>query len=420
MKKISLLLMVLALGCSPKDDSLLTHRLQSLLGAKEYFQLDKAYNIAKNDLSDKNRLYFAAFLENAFNRNEACAATVDSTLNEPLPDSVKMILLRLQADSYFKLGQYAKAAHNDSTVMGIKSIDSSTLADVKNDCLIRNALKGTPPQQKIATDSVTVQSAKDSLGLIELPITTGRQTVNAIFDTRANISSITKTYAEKLHLRMFDVSYTEGAGLTGIQFKVGLGVADSLYIGQLLIKNAVFQVMPDSILYIAPVKFQLNVILGLPVIAGLQEIHIYKDGRMTIPVSPTPGADHNLALDGLDPVLALISDKDTLCFHFDSGNAGTSVLYAGYYQKYQAAIQRSAIKKTQGFGGAGGVQKKDVYILPALHLTLGKKTVTLDSVSILTAKIFPGEKFYGNIGQDFMKQFNEMTFNFRDMYVRGN
>jgi hypothetical protein len=323
------------------------------------------------------------------------------------------------------------------------------LKDVKNELLIRNALKGTPAQERVVGDSTTVRWTKDAIGLIEVPVVAGGQTVDAIFDTRANISSITRTYAEKLHLRLFDVSYTEGSGITGIEFKVGLGVADSLYIGKLLVRNVVFQVMPDSILYIAPIKFQLNVILGFPLIAGLEEVKFYKDGRLIIPERgggdarglgmdsgdrdgrrrslgtdggerslAMDGVGHNLAMDGLDPVLALVTEKDTLSFHFDTG-AGTSILYAGYFHKYEGMIRRSAIKKSQSFGGAGGVEKKDVYILPAMRLALGQKTVTVDSVSVLTDKIFPGEKLYGNIGRDFMNQFDEIIFNFRDMYVRG-
>jgi len=423
MQKICLLLTVLILGCHRKDDSVLTNRLQTLVDAKEYFKLENQYKAVKNDLSEKNRLYFAAFIDNAFNQNEACVAAVDSILGEQFADSVKSKLLLLQEDSYFKLGEYAKAAYNDSMIIAAKALDSSLLSDIKNTRLIHDALRNTAPQQMSIADSTTVPWTKDSIGLIELPVTTDRQTVSAIFDTRANISSITKSYAEKLHLRLFDVSYMEGSGITGIQFKVGLGVVDSLYIGKLLIKNVVFQVMPDSILYIAPIKFQLNIILGWPAIAGLQEIRFYKDGRLTIPAGGGGGGgimgDHNLALDGLDPVLALVSENDTLPFHFDTG-AGTSILYSGYFQKYQAVIQKAAIRKTQSFGGAGGVEKKDVYILPALRVRLGQKVVTVDSVSVLTAKIFPGEKFYGNIGRDFMQQFDEMTFNFRDMYVRGN
>ncbi|MBS1602917.1 MAG: aspartyl protease family protein [Bacteroidetes bacterium] len=420
MQKTCLLLAILSLGCHRRDDSALTRRLQALLDDKEYFKLENQYNAARDDLSLKDRLYFAAFVDNAFNRNEACVAEVDSSLREVLPDTVRSRLLLIQEDSYFKLGEYARAAHNDSMIIAAKALDSSMLSDVANDLLIRNALKNTAPQQVSITDSTTVPWTKDAIGLIELPVGIDRQAVNAIFDTRANISSITKSYAEKLHLRLFDVSYTEGAGITGIQFKVGLGMADSLYIGKLLMRNVVFQVMPDSILYIAPIKFQLNIILGWPAIAGLREIRFYKEGRMTIPkVSGAGIGGHNLALDGLDPVLALVSGKDTLPFHFDTG-AGTSILYSTYFEKYRAEVRKTAIKKNQSFGGAGGVQKKEVYILPVLRVGLGGRAVTVDSVSVVTDKIFPGEKFYGNIGRDFMNQFNEITFNFTDMYVRGN
>jgi len=72
-----------------------------------------------------------------------------------------------------------------------------------------------------------------------------------------------------------------------------------------------------------------------------------------------------------------------------------------------------------GFAGAGGAQKKTVYILPKSTFTLGDKAISLNNLSILTEKITPGEKFYGNIGQDFIRQFNEITFNFKYMYVEG-
>jgi nicotinic acid mononucleotide adenylyltransferase len=68
---------------------------------------------------------------------------------------------------------------------------------------------------------------------------------------------------------------------------------------------------------------------------------------------------------------------------------------------------------------AGRTQTKDIYLLPSFKLSLASKTVTIDSVSVLTEKITPQERFYGNIGQDFMHQFKEFTFNFRYMYVKG-
>jgi hypothetical protein len=269
------------------------------------------------------------------------------------------------------------------------------------------------------TANTTISWKRDMLGLIEIPVKAGIQQFDAIFDTRANMSSISATYAKKLGLHILDVSYDEGSGITGIRFKTGIGVADSLYIGKVLVKNAVFQVMPDSILYIAPVKFQLNIIIGMPVIEQLHEVQVYSNGKMVVPLIPSKSNLRNLAFDGLDAVISLRSGNDTLSFHFDSG-AGSSVLYAAYFDKYKSTVLKQAVKKHAQFGGAGGSQKKEIYVLPAWHLTLGDKAVTVDSVSVLTNKIYPSEKYYGNLGQDLMKKFSVMTFNFTYMYVKGN
>ena len=415
----------------------LIRQMDRLLDKKEYFHLETQLNLHTRELSAPRRLYFAAILDNAFNRNASCVARIDSFMNQTaagLPDSLgghadslkgsadSLVakLLRVQGDSYFKMGQYAAAARTDSLLVHRypKAIDSSTLADAKNVWLIRNALRNESPQEVVPGTGGKVTWSRDSLGLIEIPLQSHTQTVNAIFDTRANISSITRSYAEKLHLHLMDVQYSESAGITGNQFKVGLGVADSLYIGQVLIRHAIFQVMPDSILYLAPIHFQINIIVGMTIIADLQEVQVYNDGRMVIPPLLTPGDLHNMAFDGLDPVLLLSTAKDTLLYHFDSGAWGT-ILYATWFDAHRAVVLRSAIKRRTGFAGAGGMQTKDIYLLPSFQLSLGGKTVTIDSVSILTEKITPEERFYGNVGQDFMQQFKEFTFNFRYMYVKG-
>ena len=414
---------VLMAGCRQQNNPAVEKQLKELLRKNEYFKLDARYNQAGNELDEGNRLYFKAFIDNAFNRNEECIKDVDSLFNQTslaLPDSIKSNLKQLQGDSYFKTFQYLKAAQCDSIILNKykHALHKDAIDDIKNDLVIRNGLKNVPTQQTQIKANTTINWHRDGLGLIEFPIKANAQNFDAIFDTRANISTISKTYAEKLGLHILDVTYNEGSGATGIQFKTGMGIADSLYIGDILVKNVFFQVMPDSILYIAPVKFQLNIIIGFPVIAQLQEVHIFKDGKMTIPATPAKTDLHNFALDGLDPVLALKTGNDTLSFHFDSG-ASTSMFYVAYFNKYKSAILKTAIKKTVGFGGAGGSKKKQVYVLPKLTLGLGGKNVTIDSVSVLTKTISPGEKFYGNIGQDFLNKFNEIVYNFKYMYFDG-
>lgn len=420
MKKLYLLSAIVIFSCHHKEDPTLVHRLHTLLDADDFFQFDKQLPASAEDLSTKNRLFFAAYHENIFNNNEACVATVDSINLADWPDSTQANLLLLQSDSYSKLGQYAKAAYNDSLVIHKypKALDSNTLDDVKNTFLIHNALKHTPPQQTIITQNTTVHWTRDVFGILEIPMSTDGQTVDAIFDTRANVSSITRTYAEKLHLHLLDVAYRESAGITGAQFQVGLGIADSLYIGSVLVKNAVFQVMPDSILNIAG-KFQINIIVGLTIIRQLHQFTWYSNGNLTIPKEPTRGGPHNLALDGLDPVIALVVNNDTLGFDFDTG-AQATILYASFFEKYKNTLLKTAVKKQSKFGGAGGVRTKETYTLPSLALTCTDRSVTIDSVSVLTRKTSPNEKLYGNIGQDFMKQFTELTLNFRNMSVTAH
>jgi len=115
----------------------------------------------------------------------------------------------------------------------------------------------------------------------------------------------------------------------------------------------------------------------------------------------------------------LKTDDDTLCFHLDMG-ASTTDLYYAYFEKYKSQILKEGIIKTIQIGGAGGIQKKDVYILPEFNVYLENKKITIDSVAVHTEKIYPGEKYYGNIGQDFAGKFNELILNFIDMYISAN
>ena len=396
-------------------------RLSELLDQKEYFRLEDQLNLFRDSIDNKRRLYFQSFVDNAFNRNAASVAEIETLLknyDSSLTDSAKAALNLLENDDYFKLFQYGKAAQSLHTVLNryTAALDSEKVDDIKNDLLIRIALQNIPPQELTIQDSTVIHWKKDKIGLVEFPVKFNAATYDCIFDTRANISSISQTYAAKLGLKMLDASYEEGSGITGIRFKTGLGIADSLYIGNILVRNAVFQVMPDSILYLAPIKFSLNIIIGFPVIAALKEIHLYKNGTMIIPLTPSKNTLHNLALDGLDPVISLKTGNDTLCFHLDLGAASTDLYYA-YFEKYKPQILAQGYLKTVEYGGAGGSQKKNVYVLPKFSLYLQNREIIIDSVNVLTQKIFPKERFYGNLGQDFTNKFNEITLDFTYMYI---
>jgi hypothetical protein len=417
-----ILSLVLISSCAHNDFRQNEKILQFLLDSKEYFKLKSKLALYENAISDEKKLYFSSFVNNAFNRNLESIKNIDTIFsNYPsvMTDSLKANLLLLQEDNYFKTFQYTKSADADNELINHYKpvLDSNKYADIKNSFIVRNALRNVEPQQTTHSGDASITWKKNMIGLIEIPVRKMDSVFDCVFDTRASISTITSTYAKKMGLKMLDVSYTEGSGITGKTFKCSLGIADSIWIGNILVRNAVFQVVPDEILYFSSINFGLHVLIGYPVISQLKEVHIFQNGSITIPGQSSTSTLNNLALDRLTPVVSCKTDDDTLCFQFDTG-ATSSVLYSTYFRKNKAKIIKEGVAQTVDLGGAGGTVRTDMYVLKTFNLQIGNKKATLKELSVRMEPI-PGIdlKFYGNLGQDVIGQFNEMILNFDQMYI---
>ncbi|HEX4850804.1 MAG TPA: retropepsin-like aspartic protease, partial [Puia sp.] len=372
--------------------------------------------------SPQKKLYFLSFVDNVFNKNEASIKDVNILLDEyrsQLSDSSKASLLLLQQDNYFKTFQYARAFAMDKQLIKQygNALDSSSIDDINNKLLIDSGLASVPAQQVSIPGSTSIPWQRDKIGLLEIPVRMHDTTVASIFDTRANISSISASFAKRLGVRLMNVDYTEGSGATGNTFKVGLGIADSLWMGSILVRHVVFQVMPDEVLYIAPIDFRMNMIIGYPVIAQLREVNIKKSGSIFIPAQPTANNLRNLGMDGLDPIVSCIVNTDTLTFQFDTG-ASTTDFYENYFLRFEKNVRQKGLEDSVKSGGAGGVIQQKIYWLKDVSMTIGNKTTILKKVSVQEEPLgHINQKFYGNIGQDLMAPFDETILNFESMYI---
>jgi hypothetical protein len=254
---------------------------------------------------------------------------------------------------------------------------------------------------------------------MNVPVKTNSSSFNFVFDTRASISTIMRKYAEKLELRMLDVRYKESSGITGKTFDAQLAVADSLYVGDLLIRHVVFQVVPDSILSFPSIEYEIKGLIGFPVIKELRELHIHQNGLMTTSASTKSNVVQNLAFDEATTVVSLRTPKDTLSFHFDSG-ANSSQLYANYFRRFESEVKSNAKFDSVQIGGAGGMDKIDVYILPEFELRIGNKMAKFSDIHVSTRPPYSNQKYCGNLGQDLISQFDELILNFESMYVEFN
>lgn len=189
-----------------------------------------------------------------------------------------------------------------------------------------------------------------------------------------------------------------------------------VYIGNILVENVIFQVLNDEVLNFPTADFQMEGILGFPVITALKQVQIRKDGHFIVSASILNKETSNMAFDASTTIISAVTNGDTLSYHFDTGATGTE-LYSNYFNKYQAAIKKDGVLQEVESGGAGGIVKKSVYILPHFDLIIGNKKVSLKEVAVNTIPPFEGQKYNGNIGQDLINQFDEIVLNFEYMYV---
>lgn len=415
--------LIIGSGCRQSYAPAATAHLEQLLHAKDFFRLRNSFNSDSAQISPEKRLLFRAFIDNAFNGKEASVNSIQTLLHtypDSLSDSLKTELLLILSDNYFKSFDYARAAVTDNELLTFHQEElkkTKNYDGVKNDSIIRNALKDIPQQSILKHKDAVIPWEKDKLGLVEIPLTCAKTIYPAIFDTRANLSSINATYAKKLSLRMLPATIKVSSGITGNKFNCGLAVADSLYIGDILVRNSIFIVMPDSILYFSELHFSINIILGFPVIAQLKEIHLFQNRTMVIPEKPTPSSFHNLFLDGQNPIIAVASNNDTLPYLFDSG-ASSSDFFSNYFRKYKAAVIKNGSKQSVHTAGAGGMKEMEVYKWKNLPVRIANKNVVLKEAIIHTNPTEGVvETFYGNLGQDLITQFKEMILNFDSMYI---
>ena len=80
-------------------------------------------------------------------------------------------------------------------------------------------------------------------------------------------------------------------------------------------------------------------------------------------------------------------------------------------------MKRDGKRDSIQIGGAGGLEKRYVYVLRDFELHIGDKRATFNDINISTQAPYANQKYYGNLGQDLISQFPEMIVNFENMYV---
>lgn len=400
-------------SCSPSTETF--RDIYQLTLEKDFFQADVLLMQNREQLTKQHQAILQAKIDNAFNKNENSQKNINYILenHSSLEDSILVDLYKTKIDNEFKCYQYKSA--RESIEKLLKDFDSyfteDEITDLKNQLKIYSALENIPPQKIDKSKELSIMMSKDVAGLNNLPVHTVLDTSNFIFDTGANLSVISKTTSQKLGVDILPNSDIEVDALTGNTVLAKLGWVKELKIEHITFQNVIFLVFQDKDLAFPSINYQINGILGYPVIAALGEVHLGKDGSFKVPkITPTNGRFRNLVLDELTPIVRI----DTMLYTFDTG-ASTTMLYPEYFQKNKDFIEENYKEKTIQLGGAGGSKSYQAYTIEHTINEFGKPVEL--NVTLLKNKEQRHKRIMGNLGQDYLGQFENMVLNFKAMYI---
>lgn len=392
--------------------------LKKLFESKKYFELRDAL---ERETSEDTPiiLFLKGAVSNKFNQLDKSISYImkyiDKTGNnadaEYITESYDIL-----ADSYVKSYQYRKAAESYQVILDrfTSLLDAAKVEDIKNSVKLWKAFSEVPPQSVTLKGDTKIKTEKDKVGLTNIPVEINGENLEFIFDTGAGISSITKSYAQRLHFKIVGDSIAVNA-FTGATVYASLGLAPLIKIGNALIKNSVFLVFNDSDLSVPSLNYQCNGIIGFPVIESLGEVTLTRSDSLIIPEKAESHLLQNMCLAGLSPVILGEVDGKNLSFNLDTG-AKNSILYQSFFQNNEQNIKDNSEMQTKELAGAGGSRKLTVYRLKNFNINISGRKAGLDQVTVLTEPLDGNNLyFYGNLGQDIIGQFDRMTLNFETM-----
>lgn len=413
---IFLLGALLFFGCREADQSEAFAEIFVLTEQKDYFTAHEKLQEQAPELAPWQRSVLEAIIFNAFNQihksNEAIRRLGDEIGNE-IPDSISLALLDVQHDNAAKTYQYRKAkeALSKITDQHTSLLSTEQLDDYRNSQKLWTILQDQPQQQVIVTAPLSMQMTKDAAGLNNLSVSVDDDTVDFIFDTGANISTVTRSTAARLSMEVLPDSIQVGT-ITGAKVYAQLAVCPTMNLGSVQIGNAVFLVFDDEHLAFPQIGYQINGIIGFPVMEALGEIQITRDGMFVVSTSGQGSTLRNMAFDHLTPIIRL----DGKHYNFDTG-ADETILFKRYFDEHQEQIVSSYEPEEIAFGGAGGATTQQGYRIE-FSAKIGDGEINLQEVPVLTEGVAgKWNHIYGNVGQDVIRQFEKMTLNFKEMYV---
>jgi len=286
-----------------------------------------------------------------------------------------------------------------------------------------HALAGVKPMRLVRETPGSLPITDEKAGMIRVPVRIDGHSLGAMVDTGANMSAISASVAERVGIQMLSQSASIGSS-TERTVRVQLGIARQLQIGNAILENVVFIVLPDSELRLPP-NYRISAIIGLPVLMALGRLEFVNSGapRLLYGVSRGEpanqgGAHPNMLLSGLEPLvlvrvpgagnpLRMKVDTGSDHTYFTSNAARDAPVFFAHAEQYNWHV-----------GGAGGiVTERRALRLPEASLTIGGRQIILRNVIVSSRASSTSD---GVIGEDIFHQGTRWKMDFKTMTLAAS
>jgi hypothetical protein len=406
---------------APTPTPISAEHLDALLKQKQYPELLAALN---NPGARRSNGYdfFAGVVANRTNQLDRSIRMLKQAipvLQKQGAHDRERIAWETLADGYASLGRYAEAA---DTYAALKTRFGNEMsprekAGIEDEVRQWGLLRHVPPQSVSIAAAFTVPAKSNPLGVFEVPVEAGSETRSWVVDTGANISAMSKSEARRLGLHPLEGA-TEVKGVTGNLLSIQVAVVPELRLGKARLRNVVFVLLDDQDLFVSQPHYQINGIIGYPVLAALGRITFDHNGTFAVDVTTKPPLrrDRNMFLEKETPLVAARVGATTCLFTLDTGIRRT-ILTARYYREHSSDFVTYKANG-QSLTGVGGTRFLPAYTIGTLPLQLAGHTATLHDVPVLTNRVGKTfDDFCGTLGLDSLQEFSAFTLDFHNMQL---
>lgn len=326
------------------------------------------------------------------------------------------LVLATLADDNVKLFEYRNASRYYERLLKDYSdqLSPEVREDDSNDNTVLRLLRDAPKQTSSVRSLVDLPLRRDPNGVYRLKLTVHGVTRDWIFDTGANHSVVSESFAKELGLK-FSTMTAMTPGFGGASNLIHIAILDTLDIGSASVRNTVVLVVPDANLTISRGGHSsvIPALLGYPVYQALGTIRFTASRHFFAgPMLKEAGRWSPIYMDKLNVLVVATVRNQRRSFQLDTG-ANKTVFYSRYRRDFPSDFSNSHSKGTLQSSAVGGIVTSPVEYVEDAEIALGGRETVLHHVPVqLDSAPDPSNRYEGNIGCDLLSLFNSATFDF--------